>query len=290
MASAPKKRAASKDTESVARRKRILEMERKLKQAEAKNKKLLDKTSKLEKAVGESKSSTSSKANTPKSRPAVDVEKSSARGKFLEDAKSGKIRAGSRAKFLSEAKAGNIKAKAPIGGGSSVARSLVKGVLKRAIPVIGFMADASPAQAPAPAQGEKLMRGMPSIGFGGPTSSAAYGYKKQAKKNIVGNNPNRGLADRKAKAMGTGAAPPNGPPSGKMKSSKAAEFKKKNLDANQKAGKVTPQAPVSAAPKPKARPQPAFKGNWTGAAATEMQKRGGRKIKRPNLLSLFKKK
>ncbi len=32
------------------------------------------------------------------------------------------------------------------------------------------------AQAPAPAKGEKLMKGMPSVGFGGPTSSAAYGY------------------------------------------------------------------------------------------------------------------
>jgi hypothetical protein len=61
----------------------------------------------------------------------------------------------------------------------------------------------------------------------------------------------------------------------------ASEFKKKNLKANQEVGKK----PKSTAKAPKA---PSFKGNWTGATPTEMQKRGGQRIKRPNLLSLFR--
>lgn len=72
--------------------------------------------------------------------------------------------------------------------------------------------------------------------------------------------------------------------------SEASDFKKKNFAANQKAGKdaaPAAQAPKAATPVIK---KPAFKGNWTGAAPTEMQKRGGAKIKRPNLLSLFRKK
>jgi hypothetical protein len=65
---------------------------------------------------------------------------------------------------------------------------------------------------------------------------------------------------------------------------KAKDFKEKNLAANQKVGKKDkPAAPVK-------RKAPAFKGNWTGAAPTEMQKRGGQKIMRPNLLDLIRRK
>jgi len=64
----------------------------------------------------------------------------------------------------------------------------------------------------------------------------------------------------------------------------ASEFKKKNLKANQKVGKKV-MASESTAKAPKA---PSFKGNWTGATPTEMQKKGGQRIKRPNLLSLFR--
>lgn len=48
---------------------------------------------------------------------------------------------------------------------------------------------------------------------------------------------------------------------------------------------------TSSAPKKqkkKEQPRPTFRGNWTGAAPTEMQKRGGARIKRPNLLSFLK--
>ena len=68
---------------------------------------------------------------------------------------------------------------------------------------------------------------------------------------------------------------------------KATEFKKKNLEANQKAGapKVLVKAPVKA---PAAK-KPGFKGNWVGAAPTAMQARGGAKIKRKSFADLFKK-
>lgn len=62
------------------------------------------------------------------------------------------------------------------------------------------------------------------------------------------------------------------------------DFKEKNLAANQKVGKKDkPAVPVK-------RKAPAFKGNWTGAAPTEMQKRGGQKSMRPNLLDLIRNK
>lgn len=141
------------------------------------------------------------------------------------------------------------------------------------------------AQAPAPKKYEK------------PSPYAVTGKgrlrpevkKAETKKNIVGNNPNRGLSTSKASPSGmtgTGRLRPE------VKNT-ASDFKKKNLAANQKAGKdaASVQPPKAATTISSAAPKkPSFKGNWTGAAATEMQKRGGAKIKRPNLLSLFRKK
>lgn len=58
--------------------------------------------------------------------------------------------------------------------------------------------------------------------------------------------------------------------------------------------KARPARSAAVAPKPKVRPNvaPTFKGNWVGAAPTEMQKRGGQKIMRPkgNLLDLIRRK
>jgi hypothetical protein len=58
----------------------------------------------------------------------------------------------------------------------------------------------------------------------------------------------------------------------------------KTSSNNSTSAQAAPKAAAPAAVK-----KPAFKGNWTGAGATEMQKRGGAKIKRPNLLSLLRK-
>jgi hypothetical protein len=129
-------------------------------------------------------------------------------------------------------------------------------------------------------------------------------YKKR--KDVVGRNPNEGVGVPSAKAR----IPSRGEARGGMKATQdayraekagktsvsmsgggvnnptvnASEFKKKNLEANQKVGKKV-MAPKSTAKAPKA---PSFKGNWTGATPSEMQKRGGQRIKRPNLLSLFR--
>lgn len=45
----------------------------------------------------------------------------------------------------------------------------------------------------------------------------------------------------------------------------------------------------SFADKPKAAPKPSFRGNWAGAAPTEMQARGGAKIRRKSLRDLLRK-
>ena len=71
------------------------------------------------------------------------------------------------------------------------------------------------------------------------------------------------------------------------KQPKAADFRKKNLEANRKVGQ-----PKTANPKPltpTAPQKPAFKGNWVGAAPTAMQARGGAKIKRSSFADLLKK-
>lgn len=146
------------------------------------------------------------------------------------------------------------------------------------------------AEAPAPAKGEKLMKGMPSVGFGGPTSSAAYGYSKPKPRKIgeVRGSAGTAMGSFKAKASmaGGGVNKPEvkaAPPKPKLRPDvKAADFKKRNLAANQAIGKT-----VAKETKAKA---PALRSNWVGAAPTEMQKRGGQRIKRPNLLSLLRKK
>lgn len=72
------------------------------------------------------------------------------------------------------------------------------------------------------------------------------------------------------------------------KKRKADEFRAK-LQGQRPGGKApvkaAPKAPVKAAPA-----KPKFKGNWVGAAPTEMQARGGARIRRPNLLDFLRKK
>lgn len=77
------------------------------------------------------------------------------------------------------------------------------------------------------------------------------------------------------------AARPPIPKARPTNKAKAAEFKAKM------------QGRKKVAAKPAAKPaaqRVAFKGNWVGAAPTEMQKRGGRRIQRPNLIDFLKSK
>ena len=133
-----------------------------------------------------------------------------------------------------------------------------------------------------------------------------------AKKNIVGNNPNRGLAQTKAKAkgggpikrqgsqapsmakkktMGTGAAPPGGPPSGKrMKKNNGAFTLGTGAQTTGVATGTTSSKPV--APKPRLRPMASAKKEMTFQEATRRNQSDEylRKKMRPkgNLLSLFR--
>lgn len=153
------------------------------------------------------------------------------------------------------------------------------------------------AQAPAPKKGEKLMRGMTQVGYGSKTTSADYGYtpKAKVKAKIPARGESRGgmkstlESYRQSKAGGTGNSKTVNPY--KAPVSMAGEVPIPKAKPRDKAftlgtGAQTPKKKVSVSP-----PQrPKFKGNWVGAAPTEMQKRGGAKIKRPNLLSLLRKK
>lgn len=120
--------------------------------------------------------------NKGKPQPAADLKKTDTRASYLKKAKPYQPapRAPRYPKAIGPQKPAYDKPigpERPAASSSSKAGYLLRGAAKRVLPVVGFMADASPAQAPAPAKGEKLMKGMPSVGFGGPTSSAAYGYK-----------------------------------------------------------------------------------------------------------------
>lgn len=128
-------------------------------------------------------------------------------------------------------------------------------------------------------------------------------YKKR--KDVVGRNPNEGMGVPSAKAR----IPSRGEARGGMKATQDAYRAEKagktsvsmsgggvnRPEAKAVVPKPTARPSVSSAskpkaPKPTARPPkaPSFKGNWAGATPTEMQKRGGQRIKRPNLLSLFR--
>jgi hypothetical protein len=103
------------------------------------------------------------------------------------------------------------------------------------------------------------------------------------KKDIVGRDPNEGLGRpsvRMPKVSMSGG-------SGDYRPEVKAPRPKARPSVTAKSQAPRPKARPSAQPEPKAK-APAFKGNWVGAAPSEMQKRGGRKIKKPNLLSLLK--
>lgn len=83
--------------------------------------------------------------------------------------------------------------------------------------------------------------------------------------------------ERLKKSKATAPPKPKARPAGGMTEAKrraAAEFRKKAQ------GQKKVEAPKAERPK--------FRGNWVGAKPTEMQARGGRRIKRANLLDFLK--
>jgi len=160
---------------------------------------------------------------------------------------------------------------------------------------------ASPPKYGRSLKAEAEARKKAAFGTGGGNPKTVNPYRKP--KNIVGNNPNRGLGTSKPESSAytpsgsyfvtpkkTSGMTGNGRLRPEVKKKKSAIEEAYTL-GNGAQGKAPPNTSTSAqAPKAAVAKKPAFKGNWTGAAATEMQKRGGAKIKRPNLLSLFRKK
>lgn len=189
-----------------------------------------------------------------KVRPAKDIKKGDARSEFLKKAKSG------------EAKAAPPKSDAGTNILRSAAGIAARSGLRWAGPVGALVSMTSPAGEGSDKPSGPLMPGGKLPGYkyvdDGVRLSPAKIYAPKG-----GGGPE--------KRQG-GEAPSMAEP--KREAPKAAEFKKKNLEANKKAGKKPDKAPAKAEPKATEPKKPGFRGNWVNAAPTEMQKRGGAKI------------
>lgn len=112
---------------------------------------------------------------------------------------------------------------------------------------------------------------------GGPRSRQGSSSPSMAAKSVASNSYFKEVPSYK------GTKAPISMAGGGVNKIDTAKDKMKRQQQGRKPDK--PAAPVK-------RKAPAFKGNWTGAAPTEMQKRGGQKIMRPkgNLLDLIRNK
>lgn len=258
--------------------------------------------------------------------PAKDVKAGGARAKFLADAKSGKMKAGSSSRALTTT--GNnravVKSKdnLPMGSGSSRAVAVrpntavtvvkdvaketgklgLRGLLGAGSAVVGMVTEAKPAGSAQERSWERRnteqrrMKGKVSgTAFNGGTpakTARKYDTAIGPKKPVASDNyawkhaypigPQKPIMPSVSMAGGGVNNPTAKKSSGvnqiKMAKSNAAARKKK-------AGATTSAAPAA----PSAVKRTSFKGNWTGAAPTEMQKMGGARIKRPNLFTLLRK-
>lgn len=157
------------------------------------------------------------------------------------------------------AKAGDVSPKSNFGSGlgGTIARGLYRTVGGPATMLVSMT---TPAGEGSDKPSGPLMKGGKQPG---------YKYRDETKKNPVPANPNRGLGEAKKSA-----------PVPKARPDTASDFKKKNLEANQKVGKKAAPERKTFAKKDSA---PKFRGNWKGAAPTAMQARGGARIKRKSL-------
>ena len=112
------------------------------------------------------------------------------------------------------------------------------------------------------------------------------GEKKAEKKAVIDRRAPWTSAEAKRAKTSISARKEAKPPYAGTKAVTAKKPVDKKLAENFKA-KMQGRRPLAKAPA-KAVTKPSFKGNWTGAAPTEMQKRGGRRIKGPNLMSYLK--
>lgn len=174
------------------------------------------------------------------------------------------------------------------------------------------------AEAPAPQKGEKLMKGGRQPGYKYAGDGAMSNKDVQKQYTWLGNPTQRPISKPRDKAK----VPARGESRGGMKSTLESYRQSKvggtgnpktvnpyKASVSMASGGVNKPETKAQAPKPKDKAftlgtgaqtpkkkasvsakTPALRSNWVGAAPTEMQKRGGQRIKRPNLLSLLRKK
>lgn len=231
-------------------------------------------------------------AEGPKqSRPAADLKPGDSRASYLKKAKAKPYQPAPRAPKYAKPIGPQMPSSAG-GTAKAAAGSFVRKTLGRAIGAIGAIVDPSfmnaktggAAEAPAPKKGERLMRGMPQVGYGSKTSSADYGYKPKRK----GGGPERRQGSS-SPSMGVKRSDSyfSDIPSYKG-TQKAKTFKEKNLAANQKAGKEKKQTAKSSAAAPRKAREMTFQ-EAVRRNRTEEYERAKFRPKK-SILSLFKKK
>lgn len=146
--------------------------------------------------------------------------------------------------------------------GSKAAKGLFRGVGGPAVMLVSMTTPAGEGS-DKPVQSLRKKYGEP-IGPKRPERKAEQAVDRSEK------------GDKPSKAPVPKARPAGGMTETKRKAAK--EFREKMQGRK-------PSAPKKA----KAAPKPSFRGNWVGAAPTEMQKRGGARIKRANLLDAIRK-
>lgn len=248
------------------------------------------KTAKTKRLAAEMKKKATAQVADKKVRPAKDLNKGGTRAKFLKDAKSGKIKVKPPTVINTGLSATAASRLMKLGSTAALAATFYLGdtFSTKTGGAAGVRGESDVQPKYGMSLKEKAAKRKTSpLGTGGGNPKTVNSYRKPSEpkpsaatpsgtyfatpskakpKDIVGNNPNRGLGSKKAD-----------------------DFRKKQQGMT--AGTTTAATEqASNASAPAIAKKPAFKGNWTGAGATEMQKRGGAKIKRPNLLSLFRKK
>ena len=276
----------------------------------------LKKTKELAKKL---RADAAAQAKDKKKRPAKDLKKDDARSKLLKESKAGNIKAKPTASVSSAASkslvgtaartagrfAGPVGAlvamTSQLGDGQETKQSgpLMKGGRQ---PGYKYPGDGTMSNKDAEKQYRKMMnptsgsnsqprdkskvldRGESRRGMKATLQSYRYSKARETN-NSKTVNPYKSVGTGNPKTVNPYKAPVSMAGGGVNKPDVAKDKMKRQLQGRNPDKKVTPKAQTSVSAK-----APTFKGNWVGAAPTEMQKRGGAKIKRPNLLDLLRKK
>lgn len=174
------------------------------------------------------------------------------------------------------------KAGTPKGAGGGIGGTIARGVYRTVGgPAVMLVSMTQPAGEGSDKPTGPLMKGGKLPGYkyldenrGGPKSRQGSSVPSMAKK---------GGPEKRQGSSSPSAA------SDADKKRKADEFRAK-LQGQRPDGKAKAVVKPPAKSAAKATDKPKFKGNWVNAAPTEMQARGGARIRRPNLLDFLRKK